>query len=330
MSATMQFPVTDAFLLKYGAQMPPGNKLEVDPEYGNIELTTPYCRLSFVYFDPPKMGRMINGQMSKTSAQALLMFNPAGTVEIYNALLAIADNNFNPEQRPGPDGNLVTWKPSDLLYAPAGMNGIINPLKEGTEQWRNSAKPQLYEVQRGLFTLNATMPVTNGQGNPQSPIYLDEQAQPCSPRNFYAGCYARAIVRLSPYPRRGQQGFGKRGISAYLHLVQFVAHGERLGSFNALANGQERIGRAGAVPVDPAFTAPIPPQGHPAGAMPGFAAPPPLPPQPPAYQPSIQSAQAYQPQQQAQQPVYQPAPSQGLPPQQPQPAYAPAGARPPG
>jgi len=275
----MNFPVTDPFLAKYGAIMPDTNKLELNPDFGNIELLTPYCRLSFVYFDPPKQGRQQrDGTTTKTAASALLMFHPGGIEQIEQALQKIVDHNFNAEQRVGPDGQPVVWTPSQLLLAPANMaNAIINPLKNGTETWQGSAKPQLYENLRGLYTLNVTLPVTDQQGNPQAPVYLDEQGQPCPAKKFYSGCYARAVIRLSPYPRRGQQGFGKRGVSAYLQVMQFVANGERLGNFDAVAYGQSIVNQAGPVVVDPAFTAPVPmqdqPQTAPAG-VPGFPPPP--------------------------------------------------------
>ena len=274
----MQFPVTDQFLLQYGGLLPEGNQLEVDPEYGNMTITTPYSRFMFVHFAPPRPGKTNpDGSVTKPSYQLCQMFNPAGISEIVTALDMIADNNFNEEQRPGPDGRYVNWKPHDLLYAPPGMNGLLNPLKDGTEIWRNSNKPQLYEVQRGLFILNSSLTTTNKEGNAQSPVYLDEAGQPCSPQKFYSGCYGRTIVRLAPYPRRGQQGFGKRGISAWLQHVQFACHGEKLGSFDSQAAGMEAFARAGTIAFDPAFVKSMPPQGPqgaPPGGVPGFAVPP--------------------------------------------------------
>lgn len=304
-----QFPVTDEFLLKYGTTMPEGNVLVPTEKFHNVEILTPYCRFMFVNVDPPKEGRYNpeTKQTGKAQAQITFLFHPAGIQQICDALEAVVTANFDPEtRRTGQNGAEEVWSPTDLLYAPPGMpNPIINPLKDGTETWRNSNKPGLYEPQRGLFTMQGTLPVTDGSGNSQAPIYRDDGLNICPASKFYSGCYGRAVIRLSPYPRRGTSGYGKRGVSVYLQTVQgvFMVRGEPLGGFDKASAGLDRLQQGGSIEFDPAFVkSPL----QASGATHGFAEAPqqqsaaqmvqqyaerpaaggPIPPQPPAGQAS--------------------------------------------
>lgn len=322
MSQTMQFPCTDPILNKYGVQSGLWDKV-VDLEWCNTTVFTAIVRLDNVWVSKPRPAQMVNGQMTKPSFSATLLFHPHATSDVYQAILAVAEARFQPETRPNIQNpsEMVVYTASQMLYFPKEMNGLHNPLREGTQIWMTSKKPELKEYYKGIFAVNAALPPVDQKGNPQSVVCLDEMGNATGPDRFYSGCYARAQIRIYAYPGKGKQGQGQRGISAVLMSLRKVCDGARIGGFDKVASATSGFNAMPHIQID---AADLPDSGFGFNAAPaippGFAAPMPQQPQP-------QYQQQPQPQyQQPQQPNSMPG---GYVQQQPQPSYAPAGFTPP-
>ena len=305
-------------------------KIEVDPKYLNVRMVTPIGRTSYMHLTEPKS--VAPGQPAKFSGTLLL--NPQATADIWRAIVAVANARWPSEEITNPENpsQLIRVNGEQLLaigqrYPQLGNIALHSPLRDGNNTYMQA--PQKHAMYRGTFTINASSNAT------QQPVCYDERRQLIPPDRIYSGCYARFFITVFAFPKPGEKGFGKRGISIALNGVQFAKNGERLGGFDAATAGQNAFAVGGPLPVEtpatpgfgfnsggfpgtaPAsgvggFAAPQASQYAPSGAVGGFAAP-----QAPQYSPQPQTSQQY-----TQQPTQQYAPpANGAPP-----GYAPGGA----
>jgi hypothetical protein len=284
MSGTTAFTV-DPYL---AAQDMPTNELTVDPKFHNIRIVTPVGRLPYIHVDAPFAIPNANaapGTAPRLSYSATLLMAP-GTQEkpivldIYRAIVAVADAHWPAVQRPDPQNpsNIITVPGSQLLGVDSKAGGLHYPLRKGDDNYMKN--PQTFAAWRGLFFINCGMNPKTKAGVDQRPVCLDEKGMACDPKIFYPGCYGRLQVTVAPFDTNGN-----KGVTLYLNAVQFARHGERMASFDAGAQARTMFGRAGALPGDvgapPAGGAPVgfgpntaTPGSTPPGVPFGFAAPP--------------------------------------------------------
>jgi Protein of unknown function (DUF2815) len=277
MSATQQtLQLTDDYLLSPSCAVAAAQDIVLDTQFGNVRLTTPIGRLSYVTVVKPRSVQQ--GQDPKFSATILM--NPAACADLYKAIVLVANNRWKGEQRPNPQNpsEMVLMTGEHLLYLPKEQGGIHNPLRNGNLTY--SQDPVKYKAYLGTYTLNAGIDAVNRKsGASQQPLVLDEDSRPMDPSKVYSGCYGRLLITVFAFPQPGQQ-IPNRGVGVLLNAVQFARHGEKLSGFDALKNAQAAFGT---LPKDNS----APPSGGgfgpnhgmpfaaPAGGIPaGFAAPP--------------------------------------------------------
>jgi Protein of unknown function (DUF2815) len=313
MSASQQtLQLTDDYLLSQSCAIAQPQNIVLDPQFGNVRLTTPIGRLSYVTVIKPRSVQA--GQEPKFSATILM--NPAAVGDIWKAIVMVALNRWQPEQRPNPQNpsEMVTMTAEHRLWMPQEQGGLHNPLRNGNLTY--SQDPVKYKAYLGTYTMNAGVDaVSRTSGASQQPLVLDEDSRPMDPSKMYSGAYGRLLVTIFAYPKAGTQSTVKPGVGVLLNAIQFARHGEKLSGFDQLKSAQAAFGT---LPKDqsgapqpgfgPNYGAPF---AAPSGGIPaGFAAPP------------AQGQPQAQPQM-AQQPVSQPA-------AQPGPAWQPPGAGAPG
>lgn len=99
---------------------------------------------------------------------------------------------------------------------------LRSPFRKCSERWKNNGGKQIippgYEEGDAIF-------VTLKASEQYKPGVVDQNVQPIlEPRDFYAGCYARASVRPYFYEQKGN-----RGVSFGVNNVQKTRDGEPLG-----------------------------------------------------------------------------------------------------
>jgi hypothetical protein len=272
MSQTLQ--LTDDYLLSPSCAVAQPQNIVLDPQFGNVRLTTPIGRLSYVTVVKPRAVQQ--GQEPKFSATILM--NPQACGDLYKAIVLVANNRWKGEQRPNPQNpaEMVLMTGEHLLYLPKEQGGIHNPLRNGNLTY--SQDMVKYKAYFGTYTLNAGIDALNRKsGASQQPLVLDEDSRPMDPSKVYSGCYGRLLVTIFAFPQPGQQ-IPNRGVGVLLNAVQFARHGEKLSGFDALKNAQAAFGT---LPKDQSAAAGGFGPNHgmpfaaPAGGIPaGFAAPP--------------------------------------------------------
>lgn len=291
MSQTTQTFLADEYLLSSSCSVPapqPPAGLVVAPGFGTIQMFTPIGRLSYLHIAAPATPQQRSGQpppVPRFSCSVLM--NPAAVGDLWKAIVMVANNRWQPEERPNPQNpsQMVLMQAEHRLMIPQDQGGIANPLQNGNQTY--SQDPVKYKAYLGTYVLNAGIDAVNRKSQKsQQPMCLDEDGHPLDPAGQkapYSGCYGRLMINIFAYPKVGVQGI-KPGISTSLMAVQFARHGERLGGFDVLRAAQAY----GTLPKD--MTAPppgaAPQQGvfGPAGGMPftppaggvpaGFASPP--------------------------------------------------------
>lgn len=289
MSQTQSNPLADEYLLSSSCSSPaplPPTGLVLDPQFGNVRMTTAIGRLSYVTLVKPRAVQA--GQDPKFSCTILM--NPAACGDLWKAIVMVANNRWKGETRPNPQNpsEMVTMTGEHLLYLPKEQGGLHNPLRNGNMTY--SQDPVKYKAYLGTYALNSGIDaVSRKSGASQQPLVLDEDSRQMDPGKVYSGCYGRLLITVFAFPQPGQQ-IPNRGIGILLNAVQFARHGEKLAGFDALKAAQSAFGQ---LPRDqsaqppgfgPSHGAPFtPPQG---GIPAGFAAPPaqgqPTTPAPPA------------------------------------------------
>ncbi len=338
MSQTQANTVSDPVLgSPAGLWLPEGNDFTVDPQYGSVRIVLPICRAAFLNITRPKQIKQNDGVLGDPTFSATFLFNPAASMDIYRAIVAVANNRFPPEMKPDPaqplgNGEFVqrSFTAEELLFIDPKRGGLHYPMRAGAENYMR--EPAKYGEWRDLFFLNASMKASDSNGNPQKPVYLDSEGRSCDPSIFYSGCYVLPQVTFFAYPKAGAQGRGSRGVGVGLNVVRFYQHGQKLGSFDAEKAASTAFAKIGNIPPPaqlPQQTGYGPHAGGPGSVppgvvVPGFAAPPPQQQQYPQQQHYAPPQQGYQP------PAPQHQQGQPIPPQPPTPGYIPAGARPPG
>jgi hypothetical protein len=87
------------------------------------------------------------------------------------------------------------------------------PLRDGDEvHGPDSDKPD--ENYEGMYFI--------GCSSPRKPQVVDQQGNPLSPEEFYAGCYGRVSINFFPYNKKG------KGVAAGLNNCLFLEDGEPL------------------------------------------------------------------------------------------------------
>ena len=280
-----QSQITDAYLAQ---QTAPPQEITIDPQFGSIRMVTPIGRLSYVNLAAPKQIRQADGSMGNPIYSATILLNPASCNDIYKAICMVAEQRFQPEQRPDPNNpsQMVTMSATQLLFVPPRQGGLHYPLRQGDENFMRD--PKRYGDWRGLFFLNTSIQAKNKQGNSQQPVCKDESGRDCDPSKIYSGCYGRMQITFFAFPAAGQPGRGTRGVGVTLNAVQFARHGERMGGFDASKAAESAFAGAGAIPVDPSNPPGYGPNAATPGSVPpGFAAPTaPIPPHQPSAVPA--------------------------------------------
>ncbi len=297
MSGTTAFTV-DPYL---AAQDMPANELTVDPKFHNIRIVTPVGRLPYIHVDAPFAIPNANaapGTAPRLSYSATLLMAP-GTQEkpivldIYRAIVAVADAHWPAMQRPDPQNpsNIVTVSGSQLFGVDAKAGGLHYPLRKGDDNYMKD--PQKFGLWRGLYFINCGMAPKTKSGADQRPVCLDEKGMACDPKLFYPGCYGRMQITVAAFDTNGN-----KGVTFYLNAVQFARHGEKMATFDVGAQAQNMFARAGALPAATG-TAPAgvgfgpntaTPGSTPPGVPFGFAAPPAAAPAAAQPQPAFQGA----------------------------------------
>ncbi len=236
MSQAMSFPVTDPFLLKYGTFLPQNREITVDPKWMTCDIVTAPGRFTYLNITEPRTP-VINGQPGKPVFGGSIMLNPEGCSHVLQAIYAIAEKNWDPEQRIDPaTGQPTKLTPSQLLTM--GLpHGIGMPLVDGTTYWRNNRNPQKYELWRGLYVIGTNTPAET-KGKPNAIICKDVRGERISPAAIKSGDYGRYMIRLYPTPRRGAQGYGTNRVCALLQGVQLMAPGEAPVEFRCGCGGR--------------------------------------------------------------------------------------------
>jgi len=273
-----QSTINDAYLAQ---QTAPQQDIVLDPQFGSIRMVTPIGRLSYVNLARPKQIKQPDGSMGNPIFSATILMNPNSCNDIYKAICMVAENRFQPEQRPDPTNpsQMVTMTASQMLFLQPRQGGLHYPLRSGDENYMRDAKR--YGDWRGLFFLNTSIPAVNAQGNSQQPVCKDEAGRDCDPSKLYSGCYGRMQVTFFAFPKAGTQGRGTRGVGVTLNAVQFARHGERMGGFDASKAAETAFAGAGAIPQPAPEVGYGPNAASPQSVPPGFAAPAPTGPVPP-------------------------------------------------
>ena len=112
---------------------------------------------------------------------------------------------------------------------------LRSPFRKNEEKWKkddNGNKVEIDPYVAGGIFLNLKCN--------QAPGIVDAQVQAIlEPREFYAGCYARAEVAAAAYEQKGN-----KGVAFYLRNVQKVRDGEPLGGVSRPEDAFEAIGDA--------------------------------------------------------------------------------------
>lgn len=255
---------------------PPAQDITIDPQFGNVRITTPIGRLSYVTLVKPRSPAV--GQDPKFSCTLLMAPDYVG--DLWRAIAMVADRRWPSEQRPNPanPSEMVMMSGSQMLqHLKFEHGGLRNPLRHGDELFMK--EPSKHEAYRGLIVVNAGVAaVSKKTGQSQQPFVLDEDGHPMDPGKVYSGCYGRMQVTIFAYPQQGTQAVaGNRGIGVLLNAVQFARHGEKLGGFDGLKAAQNAFG---ALPK--AADAPVGVPGAAAGGNPWMGTAPATPAAPPA------------------------------------------------
>ena len=241
MSATVNTDV-DQYLF---AQTASPQSLSVDPKNLNVKMVTPVGRLSYIHLKEPRA--IEEGKDPKFSAT--LLMNPASTTDLWKGIVLVANARWPNEEMPDPKNpqQLIRVNGEQLLtigqtYPHMQTLALHSPLRNGDHTYLR--QPQKYGMYRGTHTINAS----SGQKN--QPIFYDQLGKIISPDNIYSGDYARLYITIYAFPKAGEKGFGKRGVTIALNALQYAKKGERIGGFDAAAEAAKAFAVGGPLPIE--------------------------------------------------------------------------------
>jgi hypothetical protein len=263
---------------------------------GHTTIVSAVCRISHPALLAP---RAVQGDATSIPKYgSSLIFEPADTMDIWNAIVAVANRHWPGTQMA--DGTVLNGEA--MLRA----NMLRTPLRAGSENPKDPAYV-------GKFFINA------GSGPTAPPQFIGaDGVTPVNAAMFYAGCYVRAFLGIFWFEKPVNKGVG-----VGLNALQFVADGPRI---DGKGDARAAFAKAGPIPVQPGgggngYAAPPPPSWAPQQPV---MAPPPMgqapgpayaAPQQPVAQPYQPPAQVYPPQpQQPYQPPVAPPRGPALPP----------------
>jgi hypothetical protein len=246
--------------------------MPIDPKYFNLQMVTPVGRVAGMSLVAPNAYKD-NPNNKKFFLRLIL--NPSscdGKIpDLLQAVGRLAMARFPSIKRADPaTGQLTDLSGWQRLFIDEKQGGLHNPIYDGNLEYaKDPAKRAAF---RNMKYIQMGVSEKDKQGNSNQPQVFDEKGAPITPDKIYLGCYARAFIAVFAYPPLGATGRDNEGISFILKSVQFVRHGERMTSYDAVSAGRKAFAAAGALPTDP--TAPSGPVGGFAAPAPGFAAPP--------------------------------------------------------
>jgi hypothetical protein len=217
----------------------PAQELVLDPKYGNVRLTTPIGRASYVTLAKARAAQP--GQEPRFSMTLLLAPEHCG--DLWKAICMVANHRWPGENRPNPqkpDEMVMMNGEMMLQYLTREQGGLHNPLRQGDAFYTKD--PAKYEPYRGLFVLNMGVTAVSKKGESQQPVCLNEEGRPLDPSMIYSGCYARAQVTVFAFPQPGQS-IPNRGIGVLLNAVQFAKGGDKMGSYDPMRAAQAAFGQ---------------------------------------------------------------------------------------